>query len=57
MREAMTGTDRPASGGLDRDLVRRLQGALTAGREELFAVLRDPSPQVLRAALKKRGCG
>ena len=41
-----------ATGALDTDLARRLHRALTAGREELFQVLEDPSPEVLRAALK-----
>jgi hypothetical protein len=35
-------------------LARRLQRALTAGREELFSVLQDPAAEVLRAALKNR---
>ncbi len=39
---------------LDLDLMRRLQRALTAGHEDLFAVLQDPSPEVLRTALKNR---
>lgn len=42
---------------LDRDLVRRLQQALTAGGDELFGVLRDPDPAVLRAALRNPRLG
>ncbi len=38
----------------DRELVQRLQKALTAGPEELFQLLQDPSPEVLRTALKNR---
>jgi hypothetical protein len=37
---------------LDGDLARRLHRALTAGKEELFLVLDDPSGEVLHAALK-----
>ncbi|BCR05236.1 hypothetical protein DESUT3_23050 [Desulfuromonas versatilis] len=40
--------------GLDPALARRLQGALTAGGEELFQVITDPAPEVLRAALRNR---
>ena len=39
---------------LDQALARRLHLALTAGAAELFAVLQDPSPEVLRTALKNR---
>ncbi len=41
-------------GVLDRELVGRLQKALSADADELFQVLQDPSPEVLRAALKNR---
>ncbi|MFA5515669.1 MAG: hypothetical protein WDA20_05215 [Desulfuromonadales bacterium] len=41
-------------GAFDRDLVGRLQRALTAGTDELFQSLQDPAPEVLRAALKNR---
>lgn len=37
---------------LDLDLARRLHLALTAGKEELFQALQDPSMEVLAAALK-----
>lgn len=47
-------TEKGAAAGLDRGLVRRLQAALTAGYEELFSVLLDPSPEVLRTTLKNR---
>lgn len=40
------------TGKLDADFVRRLRRALTAGAEELFQVLLDPSPEVLRNLLK-----
>ena len=46
--------DKPELQKLDPDLARRLQMALTAGNEELFQVVTDPSPEVLRAALKNR---
>ncbi len=38
----------------DRDLVTRLQKALTAGSEDLLRILHDPAPEVLRSALKNR---
>ncbi len=37
---------------LDENLSRRLHRALTAGKEELFMVVDDPSMEVLQAALK-----
>jgi hypothetical protein len=40
--------------GLHPELVRRLQQALTATAEELFQVLQDPAPEVLRTTLKNR---
>ncbi len=39
---------------LDQDLAQRLHGALTADHGELFIVLNDSSPEVLRTALKNR---
>lgn len=44
--------DSKPAGRLDPALGRRLHQALTAGAEELFQVLQDPSPEVLRTALK-----
>ncbi len=41
-----------ATAPLDLSLARRLHRALTAGREELYQVLEDPAPEVLRTALK-----
>ena len=41
-----------AAGSLDRDLAQRLNEALTAGHDELFRVMQDQAPDVLRAALK-----
>jgi hypothetical protein len=43
--------EQPA-GRLDLSLARRLHRALTAQTEELYQVIQDPSPEVLRAALK-----
>ncbi len=43
------------TGEWDAALAGRLRTALTAGQGELFAVLQDPSAEVLRAALKNRG--
>jgi hypothetical protein len=40
--------------GLHPELVRRLQQALTATAAELFQVLQDQAPEVLRTALKNR---
>jgi hypothetical protein len=40
------------SAALDLNLSQRLYRALTAGREELFQVLEDPSMEVVRTALK-----
>lgn len=37
---------------LDLSLARRLHRALIAGPEELFQIIQDPSPEVLRTALK-----
>jgi hypothetical protein len=42
---------------LDPGLARRLHGALTAGPEELFQLVQDPSPEVLRALLKNPRLG
>jgi hypothetical protein len=42
---------------LDRELVQRLQKALTAGPEELFQIVQDPSLEVLRTLLKNRSLG
>jgi hypothetical protein len=39
-------------GNLDSSLSRRLYHALTAGKEELFQVIEDPSMEVLQSALK-----
>jgi len=39
-------------GNLDPSLSRRLYQALTAGKEELFQVIEDPSMEVLQSALK-----
>lgn len=39
-------------GGIDLELARRLHRALTAGSEELFQIVLDPAPEVLRALLK-----
>lgn len=47
MKDGETGTE-----GLDRDLAQRLKRALTVGHEELYAVLKDPEMDVLRAALR-----
>ena len=41
----------------DPDFARRLHRALTAGGDELHGVLQDPSPEVLRGALKNRNLG
>ena len=41
-------------GRIDRELAQRLRRALSAGSEELYQVLQDPSPEVLRTALKNR---
>jgi hypothetical protein len=40
--------------GLNPELVRRLRQALTGTAEELFQILQDPAPEVLRTALKNR---
>ena len=42
----------PPATRIDLDLARRLHLALTAGTGELFDVLQDPSPEVLRATLR-----
>ncbi|HEY5974863.1 MAG TPA: hypothetical protein VIU41_08985 [Geobacteraceae bacterium] len=42
---------------LDRDLVVRLQRALTGGSEELFATLQDHTVEVLQAALRNPALG
>ena len=45
--------DDPAKSAiLDRNLSQRLHRALTVGKEELFQVLEDPSPEVLGAAVR-----
>ncbi len=46
--------DTPEQRKLDPELAKRLHHALTAGREELFQVVLDPAPEVLRSALKNR---
>ncbi len=46
-----------SSARLDRELAQRLHQALSAGREELYQVLQDPSPEVVRTALKNRNLG
>jgi hypothetical protein len=43
-------------GNLDPLLSRRLYQALTAGKEELFQVIEDPSMEVLQSALKNPMC-
>lgn len=42
---------------LDLSLARRLHKALIAGPDELFQVMQDPSPEVLRTALKNPRLG
>ncbi len=42
---------------LDAALAKRLQGALTARGDELFQIVLDPSPEVLRTCLKNRHLG
>lgn len=42
------------SAKIDRDLAQRLRRALSAGSEDLYQVLLDPSAEVLRTALKNR---
>jgi len=44
--------NRAKSAILDLELSRRLHEALTCGKEELFEALRDPSMDVIRAALR-----
>ena len=44
--------DKPELQKLDPELARRLHNALTSGSEELFQVVLDPAPEVLRSALK-----
>ena len=44
--------DKPEVQKLDPDHARRLHQALTAGSEELFQVILDPAPEVLRSSLK-----
>ncbi len=46
--------DKPEQQKLDPDLAKRLHHALTASSEELFQVVTDVSPEVLRAVLKNR---
>lgn len=45
-------TPRPSE--LDPELAKRLHQALTASSEELFQLILDPAPEVLRALLKNR---
>ncbi|MEJ2202100.1 MAG: hypothetical protein P8X63_13955 [Desulfuromonadaceae bacterium] len=45
-------TDKTAELVLDADLVRRLRAALTASATELFQLVQDPAPEVLRSLLK-----
>ena len=49
--------DRSRNEGLDAELARRLQAALTADHAGLFAILQAPAPEVLRAALRNRHLG
>lgn len=42
---------------IDPDLAKRLHRALTAGGDELHGIFLDPSPEVLRTALKNRNLG
>lgn len=42
---------------MDRELIERLRNALTAGGDELFAVIQDPAPEVLQALLKNPSLG
>lgn len=42
---------------MERELIERLRNALTAGGDELFAVLQDPAPEVLQALLKNPALG
>ena len=44
----------PGDISLDPELARRLHRALTAESEELYQVVLDPAPEVLRSALKNR---
>jgi len=44
--------NKPELQKLDPDLARRLHRALTAGSEELFRIVTDPAPEVLRSSLK-----
>lgn len=44
-------------GRLDPDLARRLHTALTAGTDELFQLIQNPSPEVLRTVLKNPRLG
>jgi len=47
----------PVKHTFDPDLARRLHRALTAGSEELYLVLQDPAPEVLRSSLRNRNLG
>ncbi len=42
----------PRNRQLPADLARRLHGALTAKKEQLYGCLQDPAPEVLRSVLK-----
>lgn len=44
--------DKPERKKFDPDLARRLHKALTGSSEELFQVITDPAPEVLRSSLK-----
>lgn len=46
--------DKPELQKLDPELARRLHKALTASSEELFQIVTDPAPEVLRATLKNK---
>lgn len=47
----------PTPDKLSPELVARLRRALAAGAEELFQLVHDPAPEVLRALLKNRALG
>ena len=47
--------DAAKNAGLDLNLSHRLHHALTAGKEDLFRVMADPSMDVVRAALRNPG--
>lgn len=49
--------DHPPNRQLSADLARRLRDALTASEDQLYGCLQDPSPEVLRTALKNPALG